>query len=175
MNAELQECLDTVLRRLRLNLTGGCNVGNQRDVDGHCVRWTKPVHELPHGLQEGKALDVADSPPNLRDDDIVISRLSEGFEPPLDFVRNVGDHLHRGAEIIAAPFLGDHLEINLSCGGIVPSCRGDVQKPFVVSKVEIGLCPVIGHVHFPVLERVHRAGIDIEVWVELLDRHAQPA
>jgi hypothetical protein len=37
-----------------------------------------------------------------------------------------------------------------------------------VAKVEIGLRPILQHVNFAVLERVHRPRIDIQIWIELL-------
>ena len=36
-------------------------------------------------------------------------------------------------------------------------------------EVEVGLSPVVGDEHLAVLEGVHRAGIDVDVGVELLD------
>src|SRR3989442_9241556 len=44
-----------------------------------------------------------------------------------------------------------------------------------MAEVEIGLGAVVGHVHFPVLERGHRAGIHVDVGIELLNRDAEPA
>ena len=41
--------------------------------------------------------------------------------------------------------------------------------------VEVGLGAVVGDEHLAVLERVHRAGVDVEVRVELLHRDPQPA
>ncbi len=38
-----------------------------------------------------------------------------------------------------------------------------------MTQVEIRLCPIIGHVDFPVLIRVHRTGIDVDVGIEFLD------
>jgi hypothetical protein len=40
-----------------------------------------------------------------------------------------------------------------------------------MAEVEIGLGAVIGDVDLAVLVRAHRAGIDVEVRVELLERH----
>jgi hypothetical protein len=36
-------------------------------------------------------------------------------------------------------------------------------EPLVVAQVEVGLATVVGHEHLSVLERVHRAGIDVDV------------
>ena len=48
-------------------------------------------------------------------------------------------------------------------------------EPFVMPEVEIGFGAVVGDKDFAVLERRHRAGIDVEVRVELDQRHVQPA
>jgi hypothetical protein len=44
-----------------------------------------------------------------------------------------------------------------------------------VADVEVGLGAVLGDEDLAVLERVHRAGVDVEVGVELLHRHPQAA
>ena len=50
-----------------------------------------------------------------------------------------------------------------------------VDEPLVVTEVEVGLGAVVQHEHLAVLERVHRAGVDVDVRVELLDRDLQSA
>ena len=42
-----------------------------------------------------------------------------------------------------------------------------VGEALVVAEVEVGLGAVVGDEHFAVLERRHRAGIDVDVRVEL--------
>ena len=44
-----------------------------------------------------------------------------------------------------------------------------------MAEVEVGLRAVIGDVHLAVLERAHRARIDVDVRIELHHRHAQAA
>ncbi len=48
-----------------------------------------------------------------------------------------------------------------------------VEEPLVVSEVQVGLGAVVQHEDLAVLERVHRAGVDVDVRVELLDRDLQ--
>ena len=48
-----------------------------------------------------------------------------------------------------------------------------VDEPLVVAEVEVGLAAVVGDEHLAVLERVHRAGVDVDVRVELLHRDPQ--
>jgi hypothetical protein len=50
-----------------------------------------------------------------------------------------------------------------------------VREALVVAEVEVGLGTVVEHEHLAVLERVHRAGIDVDVRVELLQRDAETA
>ena len=53
--------------------------------------------------------------------------------------------------------------------------QGPVDEALVVTEVEIGLGAVVGDEHLAVLERRHRAGIDVDVGIELLDRHREAA
>ena len=48
--------------------------------------------------------------------------------------------------------------------------RRHAGEALVVAEVEVGLRPVVGHEHLTVLVGAHRAGIDVEIGVEL----AQP-
>ena len=50
-----------------------------------------------------------------------------------------------------------------------------VDEALVVADVEIGLGAVLGHEDLAVLERAHRPRVDVEVRVELLHLHLQPA
>src|SRR5439155_8916471 len=50
-----------------------------------------------------------------------------------------------------------------------------VDEALVVADVEIGLRAVLGDEDFAVLEGAHRAGVDVDVRVELLHLHLQPA
>ena len=43
-----------------------------------------------------------------------------------------------------------------------------VDEALVVTEVEVGLATVVGDEHLAVLERVHRARIDVDVRIELL-------
>src|SRR5699024_6281038 len=55
--------------------------------------------------------------------------------------------------------------------------RGQVgiEEALVVADVEVGLRAVVCDEHLPMLERVHRARIDVDVRIELLHRHPQAA
>ena len=129
--------------------------------------------ELADRLQEGERLDVADGAADLRDHNVVA--LVQAPHRHLDLVGHVRDDLDGGAEEIAAPLLRDDVLVDAARRDVVRLRERFVDEPFVVSEIEVGLRAVVRHVDFAVLERRHRPGIDVEVRIELLDRHAQAA
>ena len=50
-----------------------------------------------------------------------------------------------------------------------------VGEALVVTEVEVGLGAVVEHEHLAVLERVHRARVDVDVGIELLEGDAEAA
>ena len=70
--------------------------------------------DLTDRLEERQTLDVADRAADLRDHNVGAVRLRHIVDALLDLVRNVRDHLHRRAEVIAVPFLVEHVGIDLA-------------------------------------------------------------
>ena len=93
----------------------------------------------------------------------------------LDFVGHVRNHLHGFAEVIAAALLQDHVFIDLAAGQIVVARENAIGEALVMAEIEIGLRAIIEHIDFAVLERIHRARIDVEIGIELLEDDAQSA
>ena len=83
----------------------------------------------------------------------------------------MGDHLHGGAEEIAAPLLGDDLLIDAPGGDIVALVGRAAGEALVMAKVEIGLGAVVGDEHLAVLGRAHGPRIDVEIGIELAQAH----
>src|SRR5581483_3093325 len=106
------------------------NERNERQMNegGRAAR--QLVAELADRLEEGKPLDVADRAADLAQHEIdtVIARGDER----LDRVGHVRDHLHRRAEIIALPLLGDDLLINATRGDVVSLARRASREALVV-------------------------------------------
>ena len=132
------------------------------------------VPDLPGGLEERQRLDVTDGATDLGDDDIRV-RTGLGAHPRLDLIRDVGDDLDRVTEVPATALLGDHGRVDLTRRHILGGREVDVEEPLVVADVEVRIGAVVGHEDIAVLERVHRAWVDVEVWVQLLHRDAQTA
>ena len=93
--------------------------------------------------------------------------------PRLDLVGDVRDDLHGVAEVLAAALLGDDLRVHAAGRHVGRTDEVHVKEALVVADVEVGLGAVLGHEDLTVLERVHGAGIDVEVRIQLLHRHPQ--
>ena len=65
--------------------------------------------------------------------------------------------------------------IDLSRGDVRPLRQIDINEALVVTEIEIRLCAVVSDEHFTVLIGAHRAGINIDVRIELLNRHLDAA
>jgi hypothetical protein len=177
LDADLAQLADRLLRRLGLQLARRAQERQQRQVDEHAV--VRPVleAELADRLEERQALDVADGAADLGDGDVgsglAVARRGAGADRHLDLVGDVRDHLHGLAEVVAAALLLDHRLVDLAgrVVGVLVDAR--VREALVVAEVEVGLGAVVGDVDLAVLERRHRAGVDVDVGVELLHRHLE--
>ena len=127
--------------------------------------------ELPDRLKERQDLDVAHRAADLGDHDIDVVA-GEAGDAPLDLVGDVGDHLHRAAEIVAPALRGDDIGVDRSGRAVGLPGQALVDEALIVAEVEVGLATVVGDEHLAVLERVHRARVDIQVGVELEHGHS---
>ncbi len=142
-------------------------------MDEERVLATDLVAELADRLEERQRFDVADRAADLDDHDVVVGR--HALDRGLDLVGDVRDDLHRGPEVFTAALFRDHVQVDPARGHVVELRQRAVDEPLVVAEVEVRFGAVVGDEHFAVLERRHRAGVDVEVRVELHDRHRQPA
>ena len=83
------------------------------------------------------------------------------------------NNLNGIAQILTTTFLGDNRGVHLARRRICSARQVHIQEAFVVADIEVGFRAVFSHENFAVLERVHRAGIDIDVGIELLHDHMQ--
>jgi hypothetical protein len=173
LDADRKQLLHRVLRRLRLEFAGGGNPRHQSEVNEQRALAAQLVAELPDGLEERQALDVADGAADLADEEIRIAGI--GADELLDGVGDVRDDLHRRAQVVAAALLRDDRRVDAARGDVVALTRRHAGETLVVAKVEIRLGSIVGDVDLAVLIRTHRPGIDIEVRVELAQAHLETA
>ena len=169
LDADRAQVADAVLGRLGLQLAGRADERHQRQVDVERVLLADVLAELADGLEERQALDVADGAADLHQDHVDVA--GHGADAVLDLVGDVRDDLNGAAEVVAAPLLLDDRHVDLA-GGPVAVAGGDgVGEALVVAQVEVGLGAVVGDEHLAVLVRAHRARVDVDVGVELEQRH----
>ena len=173
LNADRAQFLDRVLGRLGLELARAGNERQERQVDVDGMMPGQLVAELPDRLEERQALDITDRAPDLAQDEI--EALVAFPDEILDRVGDVGNHLNGGAEIIAAPLLGEDLLVDATGGDVVVAGRRPAGEALVMAEVEVGLRTVIGDENLAVLVGRHRPGIDVEIGVELAQPYLEAA
>src|SRR6266478_3590530 len=157
-----------MLGRLGFQLTRRGDPGNQGQMDEENALAAELVAELADRLEEREALYVADRAADFAKDKILVGEI--GLDELLDRVGDVGDDLNRRAQIFAAPFAADHRGVDPPGGDRIAAPCGDPDIALIVAEIEIGLGTVVGDEHLAVLVRAHRAGVDVQVGIEL----AQP-
>ena len=133
-----------------------------------------PAHFARHltdGFDKRLAFDVARRPADFDDDDVRARQLSLLVNRRLDFVGDMGNDLHRLSEVLARALLVEHRPIYLARGEVRELIQILVDKPLVVPQVEVGFRPVLGYEHLAVLIGAHRAGVDVDVGIQLLRRN----
>ena len=81
------------------------------------------------------------------------------------------NHLNRLSQIFAVPLFGQYVPVHFPRRKIGEFIQVLVDKPLVMSQVEIGFRAVLGNEYLSVLIRAHRAGIDIDIGIEFLRSH----
>ena len=175
LDADPPQLVDRVLRRLRLQLAGVVDVGHERQVDEHAAPPADVDRELADRLEERQRLDVADGAADLGDHEVDVGRLGDQRDPLLDLVGDVRHDLDGRAEVVAAALAADHGVVDAAGGDVRGARRVGVGEALVVAEVEVGLGAVLGDEHLAVLVGRHRARVDVDVGVELLQRDGQPA
>ena len=162
-----------MLRRLGLELAGGGDVGHQGQVHVHGAFAPHLVAHLADGLEERQAFDVADGAADLAQQEIRVLAIRRN--ELLDGVGDVGDDLHRGAEIVPVPLPRDYRRIDAAGGDVVALARRHAGEAFVMAEVEVGFGAVVGDIDLAVLKRAHGPRIDVEIGIELAQTDLEAA
>ncbi len=148
---------------------------DEREMAEHDVLFADVVTHLTNGFEEGQRFDVADRAADFDDAYVGAARFGDAFDVRLDLVRDVRNNLNRSAEILTAPFFFDDGVIDLTGRDVIDAEQILVDEPLVVAEIQIGFGAVFGYKNLAVLIRVHRAGVDVDVRIQLLDRNADAA
>ena len=85
------------------------------------------------------------------------------------------DDLHGAAEISALALTAQDAPVDLARRHGAARGQALVREALIVAEVKVGLRAVIGDEDLAVLIRAHGTGVDVQVRVEFLVLHAQPA
>src|SRR6267143_301160 len=165
LDADPAQLLHRVLSRFGLDLACALDEGHERQVDVAGVVGAELKAHLPYRFEERKRLDVPDRAADFDDRHFRFARAAR--DERLDLIGDMRDHLHGAAEVVAAALFSYHRVVDLASGEVVVPVHSGRLEALVVTQIEVGLGAVLGHEHLPVLERAHRAGIDVDVRVEL--------
>ena len=175
LQADLAQFRDALLRRLRFQFARRPDVRHERDVHVHDILCADFEDELPDRFQKRQPFDVAGRAADFGDDDVGFALLRNFANTVFDFVGHVRNDLDGFAEIVAAPFFENDVFVDLAAGEIVVAREDAVGEALVMAEVEIGLGAIVEHVDFAVLKRIHRPGIDVQIWIEFLEDDAEAA
>ena len=164
-----------VLRGFGLVLVAPPQKGDQSDVNKAGVLPALLQADLPRGLQKRLAFNVAGCAADFRNDDVGPGFLADAVNKVLDFLCNVRDDLHGLAEVFAPPLLVQHVPVHFTGGQVGIPVQILVDEALIVAEVEVCLTSVLGDVDLAVLVRAHGARVHVDVRVQLLRGHLQPA
>jgi hypothetical protein len=167
LNTDRAQVADAVLRGLGLQLAGRADERHQCEMDIERVLATNVLAQLSDRLEVGLALDIADGAADFDEHDV--DALRHRADRILDLVGDMRDDLDGAPEVLAAALLLNHREINFSRRPVVVAGRDLVGEPLVVPEVQVRFGAVVGDKHLPVLVWAHRARIDVDVGIELLE------
>ena len=171
LQSVFEQLFHRMLGRLGFQFAGSRHVRNQRQVDDQRVAVAQLITELTHRFDVRQRFDIADRTADFGDNHVIHLLGAEQFDTAFDLVGNMRDHLYGFAEKLSAAFLVDNALVDAPGGDVVGFGSRNIRKAFVVAEVEVGFGAVFGYVALAVFVRIQRAGIDIDVRVEFLDRY----
>ena len=168
LNAVTEHFLDGMLSRLSLQFAGSPEIRHISEVDADGILAKFPF-QLSDSFQERGALDVTNRAAYLCDNEVIEPRFSEILDVILYLVSDMRHHLYGLSEEITMTLLVDDRLVDASRRHTVGFCGLNTSETLIVTEVEIGLHAVNSDVAFAVFVRIERAGVDVDVWVKLLD------
>ena len=168
LNTQALQFLHRVLCRLGFEFACGSYVWHISQMDAKSVVGEFPA-ELANGFEKRLTLDVAHGATYFGDNEVVVARFAQEQHIALYFVGDVRDNLHCFAQIFAAAFALNHILVDTTGGDVVGASGANAGKALIVTEVEVGLLTVDGYIAFAMFIGVERAGVDIDIGVELLN------
>ncbi len=162
-----------MLRGLGFKLVRRRNIGHQSYMNVHNILRAVFQLHLTGGFKERQTFNIAYRAAYFYD--YYIGLLLERLKAELDFVGDMRNNLHGCAQIFATAFAFYNTFVNAARRDDIILGHAGFQKPFVITQVKVGFRAVLGDENLTVLIGRHRAGIDIDIRIELLHKDFQTA
>ena len=168
LDSHALQILYTGLGGLGLEFTGSFQIGNEGYMDNAGISRACIVLKLTDSLQEGLAFDVAYRAADLDDGDLRLFLIIIAVKAALDLVGDVGDHLNRAAAEVAPALLLENAPVDFSRGHIGVLRQAFINEALIVAQIQVRLSAVVGDEYLSVLDRIHGAGVNVDVGVKFL-------
>ena len=89
----------------------------------------------------------------------------ETFYALFDLIRDMRDDLHGLSQIITMALLGDHGIIYFAGGNAAVLRKLCMGEALIMPQIQVCFRAVISDIHFPVLIRVHGAGVHVQILI----------
>ena len=174
LHARFEQLLEAQLRRLGLLLTERRRLDHVGERDHRGGAGPLLEGQLPQRLDVEGVLVVTHRAADLDEDDVGLRVHRERAEHVLHAAGDVRDHLHVAAEVVARALLVEHLLEDAARGGVVLPREVLVEQALVGAQVHVGFEPVVEHEDLAVAVGRQRAGVEVEVALELDRRDGEP-
>ena len=174
VDAHTLQLLNRVLGGLGLELLRTGNIGNEGYVYKTAVVAPDFARNLPYSFYKRLTFYIAYCTAYFGDYHVGVGRFAYVIDKRLYFVCNVGNNLNRLSEVFAVALLVQDVPIYFTRGKVGVFVEIFVYKPLVMTEVEVGFRAVVGYENFAVLIGAHRAGVYVDIGVELLGSNLVP-
>ena len=168
LDAHALQILNAGLGRLGLQFLRSAQIRNQRYMDQNGIIMAHLMLELTDGLQERLAFDITYGTADLDDGDagLIIGKVA--VKAALDLIGDMRDDLYGTSAVITTTLLLQYGPVYLTGGNVGIFIQILINKTLIMSQVQVGLRAILRDEYFAVLDRVHGAGININIWIEFL-------
>ena len=104
----------------------------------------------------------------LRFNTITTNRiLRNSRDPSHDSIRDMGNDLNSLAQVISFPFFANHMLVDLASCNVIVRMESNIQKPFVVSQIQIDFATIIKNVNLSMFVWRKGTRVDVDVRIDL--------
>ena len=123
---------------------------------------------LSDSFKKRLTFNVSGCSSNLRDNHIRLACPTYIVDKRFDFVRNMGDYLHRLAQILTSAFLVQHIPVHFAGCQVGKPVQILVDETLIMSEVEVGFRAVLCDKNLSMLIRAHRPRVYINIRIQFL-------